>query len=117
MAEHHNRRLGFTVTLAAAFTGYYKRSYFLLQTADSFEEEANAFTLGVGPHSDFRPDQEQQALKLSTQRVEEHRNELRRRQQPAGPAGRPGPADGVTIGLSRPGASGQSGTVAATHPP
>ncbi|WP_370422224.1 helix-turn-helix domain-containing protein [Streptomyces sp. QH1-20] len=44
--------IGFTVTVAAAFTGYYKyreRSYFLLQTADAIEEEANAFTLGVGP--------------------------------------------------------------------
>ncbi|MFF8604188.1 DUF4231 domain-containing protein [Streptomyces sp. NPDC015232] len=76
--------IGFTVTLAAAFTGYYKyreRSYFLLQTADAIEEEANAFTLGVGPYSDFDADQEQQALKLFTQRVEEHRNEQRRRQQ------------------------------------
>ncbi|WP_331762216.1 SLATT domain-containing protein (plasmid) [Streptomyces sp. NBC_01520] len=38
--------IGFSVTLAAAFTGYYKyreRSYFLLQTADAIEEEANAF--------------------------------------------------------------------------
>ncbi|AZP22776.1 SLATT domain-containing protein [Streptomyces aquilus] len=37
--------IGFAVTLAAAFTGYYKyreRSYFLLQTADAIEEEANA---------------------------------------------------------------------------
>ncbi|MET7988516.1 DUF4231 domain-containing protein [Streptomyces sp. NPDC005281] len=76
--------IGFTVTLAAAFTGYYKyreRSYFLLQTADAIEEEANAFTLGVGPYSDFDADQDQQALKLFTQRVEEHRNEQRRRQQ------------------------------------
>ncbi|GAA4658689.1 hypothetical protein GCM10023347_07490 [Streptomyces chumphonensis] len=76
--------IGFTVTLAAAFTGYYKyreRSYFLLQTADAIEEETNAFTLGVGPYSDFDADQEQQALKLFTQRVEEHRNEQRRRQQ------------------------------------
>ncbi|WP_324197116.1 DUF4231 domain-containing protein [Streptomyces sp. NRRL B-1677] len=76
--------IGFTVTLAAAFTGYYKyreRSYFLLQTADAIEEEANAFTLGVGAYSDFGPDQEQEALKLFTQRVEEHRNEQRRRQQ------------------------------------
>lgn len=76
--------IGFTVTLAAAFTGYYKyreRSYFLLQTADAIEEEANAFTLGVGPYSDFDADQEQQALKLFTQRVEDQRNEQRRRQQ------------------------------------
>ncbi|GGX17986.1 DUF4231 domain-containing protein [Streptomyces lomondensis] len=76
--------IGFTGTVAAAFTGYYKyreRSYSLLQTADAIEEEANAFTLGVGPYSDFGEDQEQQALKLFTQRVEEHRNEQRRRQQ------------------------------------
>ncbi|MET7674378.1 DUF4231 domain-containing protein [Streptomyces seoulensis] len=76
--------IGFTVTLSAAFTGYYKyreRSYFLLQTADAIEEEANAVTLGIGPYKDFSPDQEQQALKLFTQRVEDHRNEQRRRQQ------------------------------------
>lgn len=91
--------IGFTVTVAAAFTGYYKyreRSYFLLQTADAIEEEANAFTLGVGPYSDFGEDQRQQALKLFTQRVEEHRNEQRRRQQQldqpadqAAPSGQP----------------------------
>ncbi|MFJ4007755.1 DUF4231 domain-containing protein [Streptomyces sp. NPDC090023] len=76
--------VGFIVTLAAAFTGYYKyreRSYFLLQTADAIEEEANAFTLGVGPYKDFDAAQDQEALKLFTQRVEEHRNEQRRRQQ------------------------------------
>lgn len=76
--------IGFTVTLAAAFTGYYKyreRSYFLLQTADAIEEEANAVTLGIGPYKKFGPDDEQEALKLFTQRVEDHRNEQRRRQQ------------------------------------
>ncbi|MEU6381666.1 DUF4231 domain-containing protein [Streptomyces sp. NPDC046909] len=76
--------IGFTITLAAAFTGYYKyreRSYFLLHTADAIEEEANAFALGVGLYRDFGPDQEQEALKLFTQRVEDHRNEQRRRQQ------------------------------------
>ncbi|MEU5382019.1 DUF4231 domain-containing protein [Streptomyces sp. NPDC005968] len=76
--------IGFTVTLAAAFTGYYKfreRSYFLLQTADAIEEEINAFTLGVGPYGNFGPDEDQEALKLFTQRVESHRNEQRRRQQ------------------------------------
>ncbi len=76
--------IGFTITLAAAFTGYYKyreRSYFLLQTADAIEEEINAFTLGVGPYKDYGPDKEQDALKLFTQRVEDHRNEQRRRQQ------------------------------------
>ncbi len=76
--------IGFTVTLAAAFTGYYKyreRSYFLLQTADAIEEEANAFSLGIGMYSDFGADQEEDALKTFTQRVEDHRNEQRRRQQ------------------------------------
>ncbi|XUL85465.1 SLATT domain-containing protein [Streptomyces galilaeus] len=37
--------ISFAITLAAMFTGYYKfreRSYFLQQTADSVEEEANA---------------------------------------------------------------------------
>ncbi|MGW7674427.1 hypothetical protein ACWGJX_46515 [Streptomyces sp. NPDC054775] len=51
------------------------------QCKTGIEEEANAFTLGVGPYSDFDADQEQQALKLFTPRVEEHRNEQRRRQQ------------------------------------
>ncbi|MDX3587532.1 hypothetical protein [Streptomyces europaeiscabiei] len=76
--------IGFTVTVAAAFTGYYKyreRSYFLLQTADAIEEEANAFTLGIGPYSEYGEDREAEALKLFTQRVEDHRNEQRRRQQ------------------------------------
>lgn len=35
----------------------------------------------IGPYKDFGPEQEQQALKLFTQRVEDHRNEQRRRQQ------------------------------------
>jgi hypothetical protein len=76
--------IGFIVTVAAAFTGYYKyreRSYFLLQTADAVEEEANAYTLGVGPYKDFGLDEDHEALKLFTQRVEDHRNEQRRRQQ------------------------------------
>jgi Protein of unknown function (DUF4231) len=44
--------LAFCVTVATAFTGYYKyreRSYFLQQTADAIEEEANALTLKVVP--------------------------------------------------------------------
>ncbi|WP_405959421.1 DUF4231 domain-containing protein (plasmid) [Streptomyces sp. NBC_00868] len=76
--------IGFAVTLSAAFTGYYKyreRSYFLLQTADAIEEEINAFTLGIGPYSEYDQEHESQALKLFTQRVEDHRNEQRRRQQ------------------------------------
>ena len=91
--------LGFAITLAAAFTGYYKyreRSYFLQQTADAIEEESNAVALGIGPYAEFGTDQEEQALARFTQRVEDLRNEQRRRQQQldqpaeqAGPAGQP----------------------------
>lgn len=73
--------LGFCVTLATAFTGYYKyreRSYFLQQTADAIEEEANAVMLGVGAYADQSVDQ---AMSMFTQRVEAIRNEQRRRQQ------------------------------------
>lgn len=76
--------ISFAITVAAMFTGYYKfreRSYFLQQTADAIEEEANAVTLGIGSYRKFGPEQEQEALKLFTQRVEDHRNEQRRRQQ------------------------------------
>ncbi|MFD3422785.1 DUF4231 domain-containing protein [Streptomyces decoyicus] len=75
--------ISFAITIAAMFTGYYKfreRSYFLQQTADAIDEEAHAVTLGIGPYSDFGPGQEVEALKLFTQRVEDHRNEQRRRQ-------------------------------------
>ncbi|MFF4105435.1 DUF4231 domain-containing protein [Streptomyces sp. NPDC001903] len=76
--------LGFCVTLASTFTGYYKyreRSYFLQQTADAIEEEANAIALGVGEYSLFGEDEQDQALAKFTQRVEALRNEQRRRQQ------------------------------------
>ncbi|MFF0509055.1 DUF4231 domain-containing protein [Streptomyces fimicarius] len=76
--------ISFAITVAAMFTGYYKfreRSYFLQQTADAIEQEANAVTLGIGPYAPYGPDQEDEALKLFTQRVEDHRNEQRRRQQ------------------------------------
>ncbi|MGW3652474.1 DUF4231 domain-containing protein [Streptomyces sp. NPDC000878] len=76
--------ISFAITVAAMFTGYYKfreRSYFLQQTADAIEEEANAVTFGIGPYSEFGPDQEDEALKKFTKRVEDHRNEQRRRQQ------------------------------------
>ncbi|MET8298185.1 DUF4231 domain-containing protein [Streptomyces sp. NPDC005180] len=76
--------LGFCVTLASAFTGYYKyreRSYFLRQTADAIEEEVNALSLGVGEYQQFGPEQEDVALALFTQRVEALRNEQRRREQ------------------------------------
>lgn len=76
--------LGFCVTLASTFTGYYKyreRSYFLQQTADAIEEEANAIALGVGEYGVFGEDEQDQALAKFTQRVESLRNEQRRRQQ------------------------------------
>lgn len=76
--------LGFCVTLASTFTGYYKyreRSYFLQQTADAIEEEANAVALGVGEYGTFGEDEQDQALAKFTQRVETLRNEQRRRQQ------------------------------------
>lgn len=76
--------LGFCVTLATAFSGYYKyreRSYFLRQTADAIEEEATALALGVGEYRDFTQEQGDEALAKFTQRVEALRNEQRRREQ------------------------------------
>ncbi|MFH8626550.1 DUF4231 domain-containing protein [Streptomyces vietnamensis] len=76
--------LGFCVTLASAFTGYYKyreRSYFLRQTADAIEEEMNALSLGVGEYAQFGQEDADQALALFTSRVEVLRNEQRRREQ------------------------------------
>ncbi|WP_327286601.1 DUF4231 domain-containing protein [Streptomyces sp. NBC_01205] len=76
--------LGFCVTLASTFTGYFKyreRSYFLQQTADAIEEEANAVALGVGEYGGFGEEEQDQALAKFTQRVESLRNEQRRRQQ------------------------------------
>ncbi|MFG3292686.1 DUF4231 domain-containing protein [Streptomyces sp. NPDC048179] len=76
--------ISFAITLAAAFTGYYKyreRSYFLQQTADAIEEEANAFALGVGKYGVYGPEKDQEALAVFTLAVEDLRNEQRRRQQ------------------------------------
>ncbi|MGY3676921.1 hypothetical protein ACVWXU_000544 [Streptomyces sp. TE33382] len=76
--------IGFAITVAAMFTGYYKfreRSYFLQQTADAIEEEANAVRLGIGHYGEYGPGRADEAQKLFTQRVEAHRNEQRRRQQ------------------------------------
>ncbi|WP_258320920.1 DUF4231 domain-containing protein [Streptomyces sp. S1D4-14] len=88
--------ISFAITVAAMFTGYYKfreRSYFLQQTADAIEQEANAVTLGIGPYSEFGDAGEVAALKLFTQRVEDHRNEQRRRQQQLDqPADQAGPS-------------------------
>lgn len=90
--------IGFSVTLASAFTGYYKyreRSYFLRQTADAIEEELNAVMLGVGEYRQFSDEQEDEALAKFTQRVEGLRNEQRRREQqldqPADQAAPPAP--------------------------
>jgi hypothetical protein len=73
--------IGFAITLASAFTGYYKyreRNYFLQQTADSIEERANALTLGVGEYAGLK---DADALARFTHNVERLRNEQRRRQQ------------------------------------
>ncbi|KQX30940.1 hypothetical protein ASD97_14090 [Streptomyces sp. Root63] len=57
------------------------------RTAEAIEEEANAFTPGIGPYSDFEADRTGEALKLLTQRVEDRRHEQRcRRQQLDQPA-------------------------------
>ncbi|MFG2631802.1 hypothetical protein [Streptomyces sp. NPDC048473] len=83
-AERTRGSLQGAITLASAFTGlhkYRKRSYFLQETADSIEEEANALTLGVGEYRENGSDREEQALARFTQRVENLRNEQRRRQQ------------------------------------
>ncbi|MEV5083173.1 hypothetical protein AB0K74_31610 [Streptomyces sp. NPDC056159] len=63
----------------------------MLQTADAIEEEANAFALGVGAYRDFGPDEDYEALKLFTQRVEGHRNEQRRRSGWTNPPNKPRP--------------------------
>ncbi|WP_405844589.1 DUF4231 domain-containing protein [Streptomyces sp. NBC_01518] len=76
--------IGFSVTLASAFTGYYKyreRSYFLRQTADAIEEELNAVMLGIGEYRQFTETEEGEALAKFTQRVESLRNEQRSREQ------------------------------------
>lgn len=49
----------FTITVAAAVTGYYKyreRAYFLQQTADAIEEQLNGHEYGVGDYKDTEPD-------------------------------------------------------------
>ncbi|MFJ5839818.1 DUF4231 domain-containing protein [Streptomyces shenzhenensis] len=91
--------IGFSVTLASAFTGYYKyreRSYFLRQTADAIEEELNAVMLGIGEYRQFTDTEEGEALAKFTQRVESLRNEQRRREQqldqPADQAAPPAPS-------------------------
>jgi hypothetical protein len=75
--------ISFSITLASAFTGYYKyreRSYFLQQTADAIEEHLNALALGVGEYAGYEGN-ETGALAKFTKNVEGLRNEQRRRQQ------------------------------------
>ena len=73
--------LSLIVGLATGFMGYFKfreRSFYLQQTADQIEYEANAMVLGVG---DYRGHPRAEALALLVERVETLRNEQRRRQQ------------------------------------
>ncbi|MEU4724739.1 DUF4231 domain-containing protein [Nonomuraea dietziae] len=73
--------LSFLVGLAAGFMGYFKfreRSFYLQQTSDAIEQEANAMILRVG---DYKGLDTPGALTLLVERVESFRNEQRRRQQ------------------------------------
>ncbi|MBO1286146.1 MULTISPECIES: DUF4231 domain-containing protein [Streptomyces] len=75
--------IGLTMLIAicAGITGYYKfreRSFNLQQTADSMEEHANAFHLGLPPYDSADPAAN---LALLTARVETLRVEQRRREQ------------------------------------
>ncbi|MFD0723215.1 SLATT domain-containing protein [Streptomyces globosus] len=97
--------IGFTVTLAAAFTGYYKyreRSYFLLQTADAIEEEANAFTLGRRPLQRLR--RRPGAAGTEAVHPARRRSPQRAAAPPAaaGPARRPSPPLQPAAGMRRP---------------
>ncbi|MFF0714677.1 DUF4231 domain-containing protein [Streptomyces bauhiniae] len=69
------------VAVCAGITGYYKfreRSFNLQQTADSIEEHANAFRLGLPPYDSTDPAAN---LSLLTSKVETLRVEQRRREQ------------------------------------
>ncbi|MGX8909645.1 DUF4231 domain-containing protein [Streptomyces netropsis] len=69
------------VAICAGITGYYKfreRSFNLQQTADSIEENANAFHLALPPYDSADPAAN---LALLTARVESLRVEQRRREQ------------------------------------
>ena len=72
--------LSLGVGISAGFTGYFKyreRSFYLQQTADSIEQHANAFQLGIPP---YVGDEETNLSKLA-QEVENLRVEQRKRQQ------------------------------------
>lgn len=69
------------VAICAGITGYYKfreRSFNLQQTADSIEEHANAFRLGLAPYNGT---DSAANLALLTAKVESLRVEQRRREQ------------------------------------
>ncbi|WP_249416160.1 DUF4231 domain-containing protein [Streptomyces sp. TS71-3] len=72
--------LSFMVGVSAGFTGYFKyreRSFYLQQTADAIEQQANAFELGIPPYTD----EEGANLAKLTKEVESLRVEQRKRQQ------------------------------------
>ncbi|MFF8535358.1 DUF4231 domain-containing protein [Streptomyces sp. NPDC015532] len=73
--------LGFTVTVITAATGYFKpreRSFNLQQTADTIEQHATAFELGIAPYNS--PD-DAKNLELFATTVENVRAEQRMREQ------------------------------------
>ncbi|WP_202236248.1 DUF4231 domain-containing protein [Actinacidiphila reveromycinica] len=72
--------LSLGVGISAGFTGYFKyreRSFYLQQTADAIEQNANAFELGIPPYVG----QEEENLSKLAQEVENLRVEQRKRQQ------------------------------------
>lgn len=71
----------FSVGLAAGFSGYFKfreRSFYLQLTADSIEHEFSAVELGIGR---YKNKSESQAMTEFTERVEQLKEEQRKRQQ------------------------------------
>lgn len=72
--------LSFAVGLSAGFTGYFKyreRSFYLQQTADTIEQHATAFELGIAPYTGT---ESENLTKLTTE-VESIRVEQRKREQ------------------------------------
>ncbi|MFF3788353.1 DUF4231 domain-containing protein [Streptomyces sp. NPDC001933] len=73
--------LGFTVTLITAAAGYFKpreRAFNLQQTADSIEQNATAFELGIAP---YNATEEAHNLELFATTVEALRADQRMREQ------------------------------------
>ncbi|MFJ3169705.1 DUF4231 domain-containing protein [Streptomyces roseus] len=72
--------LSFGVGLSAGFTGYFKyreRSFYLQQTADTIEQHATAFDLGIPPYTGTETEN---LVRLTTE-VEALRVEQRKREQ------------------------------------